>query len=113
MHDFKKLRVWNEASAHYEEVHKVLRSFPRREFSLIDQIKRAALSISGNIAEACGRRTKGEFVHFLSIGLGSAFELESHLLNAQRVGFLQEERLLERVIEVKCMLFGLIRSTGY
>jgi len=67
---------------------------PRTEaYGLTDQIRRAAVSIPANIAEAYGRHQLGEYLHHLSIASGSLKELETHLLIAQRLDYLNEDRI--------------------
>ena len=76
-------------------------NFPNEEkYGLAGQIQRAAVSISSNIAEGASRKSEVEFVHFLEIALGSAFELETQLIIANRVGYIAElhiNQLLERL----------------
>lgn len=61
-----------------------------KDFSLRDQMKRAAISIMANIAEGHGRRTRTEFANFLNIARGSAIELQSHLYVALDLGYINE-----------------------
>ena len=97
-----------------QEVYEVSKAFPREEqFGMTSQMRRAAISIAGNIAEGAARNGAREFAQFLYIALGSASELETHLELARRVGlatdadFLRLDALLARVAQ---MLRGLIRS---
>ncbi len=112
MQDFRKVRAWQEAMALADMVYEAVGRYPPREFGLIDQIKRAVDLISANIAEGCGRRTKKELVHFLFIAMGSAFELESRLLSARRRGFIPDDACINRTIEIKKILWGLIRAVN-
>ncbi|HET7220674.1 MAG TPA: four helix bundle protein [Vicinamibacterales bacterium] len=76
------------------------------------QLVRAAVSVPANIAEGCGRAGDRDFRSFLRHSLGSACELEYHLLLARDLGFLAKEAyesLHPQVVEVKRMLTGLIR----
>jgi four helix bundle protein len=67
-------------------------TFPQEEkYGLTSQIRRAAVSIPANIAEGAARQSSKEFRHFLSIAQGSASELETELLLAQRLGFLNQQ----------------------
>ena len=70
--NFKEYSVWQKA----------------RE--LVDQIQRASVSISSNIAEGCGRSSNIEFARFLEIALGSAFEVESQLILCYDLGYITE-----------------------
>lgn len=71
-------------------------NFPKEEkYGLAGQIQRAAVSISSNIAEGASRKSEIEFIHFLEIALGSAFELETQLIIANRVGFIAKSDIAE------------------
>lgn len=71
------------------EIYKVTRKFPREElYSLTSQTRRSAPSISANIAESCGRSGAAELNRYLQIAMGSASELEFHILMAHDLGFL-------------------------
>ena len=97
-----------------EECYRTTRTFPRDEtFGMVAQIRRSAASVPANIAEGHGRESTGSFVQFLKVAQGSTKELETHLLLAQRVGFLapdQLEALLNRSTEVGKILRSLIRA---
>jgi four helix bundle protein len=87
--DFKKLKVWQKSHQLALAVYTSTSSFPDRErFGLTGQLRRAAASISANIAEGCGRGTDNELGRYLRISLGSATELEYHLLLAKDLGHL-------------------------
>src|SRR4051812_41600661 len=89
MGDFKKLRVWQRAHALTLSVYQCTRVFPDGErYGLTSQLRRAAASISANIAEGCGRGTDNELARYLRISLGSATELEYHLLLAKDIGLI-------------------------
>ncbi len=111
---FRDVKVWSKAHEMTLALYRVTRSFPNEElYGLTAQIRRAAVSIGANIAEGCGRRTRPDFARFLQIALGSASELEYHLVLAADLGFLgraAHDQFAERVIEVKRMLFGFIRK---
>jgi len=80
-------------------------------FGLISQIRRAAVSIPANVAEGHGRRHTGDYVHHLSMARGSLLELETHLLIATRLGYLESkdlEAFLKITDEVGRMISGLI-----
>lgn len=119
MQDFKKLKVWEKAHELTIEVYKATRGFPRVEqFGVTAQMRRASGSVAANIAEGCGRGTQRDFAQFLQVAIGSANELEYHLLLASDLSYLQKEthRKLEgQVEEVRRMLSHLIqrvRSTS-
>ena len=91
MRDFRKYAVWNLAMDLATDIYGYVANFPREErYGLAGQVQRAVVSISSNIAEGASRKSEVEFVHFLEIALGSAFELETQLTIANRVGYLNE-----------------------
>ena len=113
MQDFRNLRVWKKAhtlalgayvgAAYLSSV---------REFDLRRQTLRAATSVPSNNAEGCGREGDRELRRFCRMALGSASELEYHLLLARDLGFLPKpayEKLATQVVEVKRMLGGFIK----
>jgi four helix bundle protein len=114
MRDFKKLKVWERAHRLTLDVYEDTAGFPKEEmYGLTSQIRRSSSSIPANIAEGCGRGGKGEFSRFLNIAMGSASELEYHLLLANDLHMLEERvysPLEKEVIDVKCMLTGLIHK---
>src|SRR5690348_11829090 len=88
MQDFKRLEVWRLAHRLSVRVYDVVHTFPREElYGLRSQTTRAAGSIAANIAEGCGRGTQRALASFLDIAMGSAMELECHLLRAKDSGF--------------------------
>jgi four helix bundle protein len=88
MHDYKKLEVWKLSMEFTKHVYELTEKLPHEEkFGLTSQIRRSAVSIPSNIAEGAGRNSKKEFSHFLSISLGSTFELETQLLLAKKLNF--------------------------
>ena len=88
--------------------------FPRTEtYGLVSQMRRAAVSISTNIAEGCGREGEAELRRFMQIAMGSASELEYEVLLAQDLGLLEHdehEQLHEGASEIKRMLTSFVRK---
>ncbi len=115
MQGFRRLHVWEKAHELTIEVYKATARFPKDEiYALTSQTKRAAASIGANIGEGCGRGSDADFTRFLLIAMGSASELEYHLLLARDLGFLPEEdygRLDALTTEVKRMRASLIQKT--
>ncbi len=97
-----------------ERVYAVTRSWPREEiYGLTNQVRRAAVSIPANITEGQGRRNPREFARFLGIATGSLFEVETHLLIAQRLHYLDAAAvgpLLRLTDETGRIISGLLRS---
>jgi four helix bundle protein len=112
--DFRKLKVWEKSHHLTLEVYKATATFPRAElYGLTSQIRRACVSIPANIAEGCGRGGDAELARFLQIAMGSASELEYHLLLARDLGLLNSpdyEQRAEKVTEVKRMLTSFIQK---
>jgi four helix bundle protein len=108
MGDFKKLEVWQAAHALVCEVYKRTGAFPKTEaYGLTAQLRRSAASIPANIAEGCGRNGDAEFGRFVRISLGSATELEYHLLLSRDIGLLDPQthgRLSAQAVRIQAML---------
>ncbi|HUK86642.1 MAG TPA: four helix bundle protein [Terriglobales bacterium] len=112
MRDFRELKVWEKAHQVTLALYRATQHFPKEElYGLTSQIRRAAASMGANIAEGCGKNTDPDLARFLQIALGSASELEYHLLLAKDLGFSKAEEhapLTSEVVEVKKMLTGFI-----
>jgi four helix bundle protein len=104
--------VWEKAHLLTLEVYKSSRAFPRDEiYGLTSQMRRCSVSIGANIAEGACRKGDVDFGRFLQMSMGSASELEYHLLLAkdlELIGLVDYERLSGEVIEVKRMLASLL-----
>jgi four helix bundle protein len=111
---YRDLRVWQEAMALAADVFRLAAELPRiSAFGLADQMRRASVSIPSNISEGYGRESTGSYVQFLKVARGSLKELETHILLAQRVELIGNEKaeaLLAQSEAVGKMLNGLIRS---
>src|SRR5262245_24858590 len=114
MKDFRDLKVWSKAHQAALACYEITRSFPREEvFGLVSQIRRSGSSVAANIAEGCGRRGNAELHRVLQIAMGSASELEYHLLLAKDLNYLKpqaHQKVHNQVEEVKRMLASLIRK---
>jgi four helix bundle protein len=90
MPEFEKLIAWRKAQELAIAAYRLSRDLPTEErFGLADQIRRAAASVPVNIAEGHGRRNKREFAYFLRVALGSASELQSLMLLARDLNYLE------------------------
>jgi four helix bundle protein len=111
---YRELVVWQRSMDLSIEVYRETRSFPSEEkFGVTSQMRRAATSVSANIAEGQARRTRGEFLQALGIARGSLAELETFVILCQRLGYLNpapSEELLARCEEVSKLLSGLMKS---
>jgi four helix bundle protein len=111
--DFRDLKVWRKAHQLTLAVYGLTAAFPKNElYGLTSQIRRSAASIPANIAEGCGRNGDAEFARFLQIAMGSASEVEYHLLLARDLALInatQYEDVSNNVTEVKRMLASFIQ----
>ena len=107
MRDFTRLDIWQRSRALAAQLVALdIRSSRHRAPGLLSQIRRAAMSIPANIAEGCGHDSPQEFARFLSIAVGSAMELESHLLLARETALIPRARvdaLLAETIAIRRM----------
>lgn len=114
MHEFKKLRVWQDAINVTEQVYQATRKFPKEElFGLTNQMRRAAVSIASNISEGAGRNSKKEFHNFLGYANGSNCELQTQIIIAKRLGYLTEQeqiKISKQLESIGNMIFKLQAS---
>ena len=112
MQNFKTLKVWEKGHELTLAVYTATKNFPKDElYGLTSQVRRACASIPANIAEGCGRSGKAELARFLQVAMGSASELEYHLLLAHDLGLLGDaeyKRLESHTVELKRMLSSFI-----
>ena len=112
MQNFKTLKVWEKGHQLTVALYRATADFPKHElYALTSQIRRASASIPANIAEGCGREGRAELTRFLHIAMGSASELQYHLLLAHDLELFShiDYRALEaRVVELKRMLAAFI-----
>jgi four helix bundle protein len=109
----KKLDAWKLSMDLVLDVYQVIEKFPRQEkYGLVDQIRRAVISIPSNIAEGAARQTKKEFSNYLHIAQGSLSELDTQLELAARLGYIDnrdQNRLDEKMQRIDKLITGLIR----
>ena len=112
--NFRNYKVWQDAVEYASKVYKVTAEMPWFEKKgLCDQLQRAVVSISSNIAEGAAKPSDIEFAHFLDTALGSAFEVETQLLISKNVGYVSEDlynNLLTELNEIERQLNGIISS---
>lgn len=111
---FTDLQTWQEAHKLVLMIYKMTSRFPSKEtYSLIDQMRRAAVSVTSNIAEGFGRQGRKEKVQFYFTAQGSLTELENQLLVAKDVGYLGTvdfDRIMEQCVTAHKLLRGLTRG---
>lgn len=114
MHNFKELKVWQNARSFVKETYIATSNFPQEEkYGLISQMRRSAVSIPSNIAEGSGRNTDKDFSHFLNVALGSAYELQTQIFLSFDLELIKEEKMNElnsSLEEIQKMIYGLIKS---
>ena len=112
--NFRKYPVWQQAVDYATKVYKITADMPYFEKKgLCDQLQRAVVSISSNIAEGSARTSDSEFAHFLDIALGSAYEVETQLLISKNVGYINlniYNQLLEELMSIEKQLAGFIKT---
>lgn len=111
MHKLNELKIWQKAVGLAVQVYEATEKFPREEtYGLTSQIRRAVVSIASNIAEGAGRNSRKEFVRFLAISNGSAYELQTQVIISNKLGLMNDEimkPLLCLIEEIQKMNYGL------
>ena len=92
MHNYKNLHIWQEGINLARKIYEVTGHFPANEkYGIVSQMTRAAVSIPSNIAEGAGRNSNKDFANFLSIAIGSIFELHTQIAICEQIGYINEE----------------------
>jgi four helix bundle protein len=114
---FTDLLAWQEGHLLALEVYQITKNFPKDElFGLVSQIRRAAVSVTSNIAEGFSRETYKDKIRFFYMTMGSLTELQNQLLLARDIGYLPVEdfkKLAEQSVKVAKITQGLIRSSKF
>ncbi len=112
--NYRGLIVWQKAMDLVEYIYGVTKSFPKEElYGLTNQLRRAVVSIPSNIAEGQGRHSPNQFLQFLAIAHGSLREVETQILIAERLAYIdgqKAQKVLELTGEVGKLLVGLSKS---
>ncbi|WP_417860043.1 four helix bundle protein [Winogradskyella sediminis] len=111
MKTHKDLDAWKKAMDLVEDIYKCSQSFPSNEvYGLTSQVRRAAVSIPSNIAEGAGRKGDKEFIQFLYIALGALAEVETQVLIARRLNYIDDtQKMTEDIERLTKLIYGLIR----
>jgi four helix bundle protein len=111
---YKDLKVWQSAMDMVESVYRLTLLFPREEmYGLTSQLRRASVSVASNIAEGKGRSSDKELLQFLGHAKGSLFEVETQLMIARRLNYLDDSetvKLESQTAEVCRLLNGLMKA---
>lgn len=114
MKTYKDLLIWQKGLTLVKLVYQNVEDFSKSEvFGLQSQIKRAAVSIPSNIAEGWGRNSTQSYIQFLRISRGSLFELETQIIIARELNFIDETKfneIIELITEESKMLNAFIKS---
>jgi len=112
--DFKELVVWQKSIEFVKEIYKETKSFPKDElFGLTSQLRRASVSVPSNIAEGWLRQYTKEYIQFLFHSIGSCGEIETQLIIAKELGYINEKRfnsLIDKINHIVRMLNNLSKS---
>ena len=104
------LDVWKKSMDLTEHIYRVTKEYPRIEqYSIVSQMRRAALSIPSNIAEGAARRTTKDYIRFLYIALGSISELETQCIISKRLSY-YDYSCNKDLLNIKRMLTSLIKT---
>jgi len=114
MNNYKELKIWQKSVELAVKVYQITKDFPKEElYGITSQIRRSAISIASNIAEGAGRNSKKDFNNFLGISNGSICELETQLIIAQQVNFVNQqvlESVQQEIVEIQKMNWSLKKS---
>ncbi len=112
--NYQDLIAWQKAMDFVETLYRATASFPKEEtYVLTSQIRRAAISVPSNIAEGQGRQSPGDFARFLAVAYGSVREIETQVLIAERLGYLNATAttsLIDSAAEIGRLVNGLRQS---
>jgi len=112
---FRLLQAWRDGHKLVLMIYSITKMFPQEElFGLTSQLRRAAVSVTSNIAEGFQRQSYREKVQFYSVALGSVAEIQNQLLIAQDVGYIEHDKFLKiahQTVMVHKLLNGLIKSS--
>jgi len=113
---FTDLIVWRKAHKFVLEIYKLTNSFPKEEkYSLVDQLRRASVSITSNISEGFYRRTSVDKSHFYYTSLGSLAEIQNQLILSRDLNYLNNnlfQKLGKDSVEIHKLINGLIKSSS-
>jgi four helix bundle protein len=108
---YTDLVAWQKAMDLVQEAYRITKSFPKEElYGLTSQLRRSAVSVPSSIAEGHCRNGRREYIHHLSIALGSLGEVETQILIARRLGYAEDDALTALASETGRLVVGLMHS---
>ena len=113
LRNHKDLDVWKKSMELTTRIYELTKLFPKDElYGITSQIRRASVSVPANISEGAARNSLKEFIQFLHISLGSLSELETEILIAKNIGYMDnyDENIFNDITDIRKMLLGLISS---
>ena len=114
MHNYKNLKIWENSMDLVEVIYLQTNTFPDEErYELTSQLRRASVSIPSNIAEGSSRSSRKEFHHFLSISLGSTYEVETQIELCRRLQLLDIDtfqNIMNKTDEIEKMIIGYMKT---
>ena len=109
-HNFHNLEIWKLGLKLADSIYDATEAFPKNErFGMVDQLKRASISVPSNIAEGCGRGTVPQLKYFLDVAVGSLAELETQIYISKSRKFMTQddaEKLIEQISKIRRMTLG-------
>ena len=112
--NFRQYKVWQDAVDYSTKIYQLTDKMPWFEKKgLCDQLQRASVSISSNIAEGAAKPSDADFAHYLDTALGSAYEVETQLLIAYKIGYVEQilyQELYDEVISIERQISALIKK---
>jgi four helix bundle protein len=111
---FGKLIVWQKGILLSKKIYQITKTFPREElYGLTDQLKRSSVSIPSNIVEGYGRNSRADYKRFLSIALGSVYELQTQMILSKELEFVNKnefEEIISLSKEIDRILYAIIKK---
>ena len=111
---FEDLIIWQKSIVLTKQIYTITRKFPKEEiYGLSNQLRRASVSVSSNIAEGYGRITRNDYKRFLSFSFGSTFEIQTQLIICIEIGIINNEDFNESMMlskEISAMLYAIIKK---
>ena len=105
---YKDLEAWKKSVDLVTDIYEITKIFPEDEkFGLVSQMRRATISIPSNIAEGSARNSDKEMVRFLDVSLGSIAELETQMIISQKLGYINQTDIYEKINSTAALINGL------